>query len=83
MSQRHRLEVVLEVLNGDNGCVGVGTNGPPYTFAATQEANVVDAFRMSLGLTTDQSVPCTQSAVPVPYRVSVAIASVTQTDSYV
>jgi hypothetical protein len=50
---------MFEVLNGDNGCVGVGTDSPPYTLVAPKEANVVDAFRVRLGLTTDQSVPCT------------------------
>jgi hypothetical protein len=50
---------MFEVLNGDNGCIGLGTDSPPCSLVAPKEANVVDAFRMRFGLTTNQSVPCT------------------------
>jgi hypothetical protein len=72
---------MFKVLDGDSGCIGVGTDRPPYTLVATEEANVVDAFRVRLGLTTDQSVPGAKCMVPVPRGIQVGVSSVRTTDS--
>jgi hypothetical protein len=62
------MKVMLEVLNGDNGCVRIGTNGLPDTLIATEEAQVVDAIGVRHRLSTHQGIACPQGAVPVPGR---------------
>jgi hypothetical protein len=78
---KQAVEARVETRRGQyRNCV-VSTDSPPYTLVATEEANVVDAFRVRLGLTTDQSVPGAKCMVPVPRGIQVGVSSVRTTDS--
>jgi hypothetical protein len=67
--QRDGLEVVLEVLNGDNGSIRVWTYRPPHALVATEEAKVVDALGREEGFLSSHKHIYYQHLIRLTHKV--------------
>lgn len=64
------MKIMLSVAKRRDRCVRIGTNCLPDSFAASQEAKVVDTFRMVLRYFVDQGIVRSKSPIAIPDRIS-------------